>query len=592
MFLATTTTVRSSVTARGAIRIANNPGKGWRMPLTAFLSTVSDPPVLKGDWMDTSSSPPFYKYYSDNRFQTSTTSTTSTLPVINPATNDVVGMVPEISDDEFDTIVSKGQTAFQSWRYTSIQQRQRIMLEYQRLIRLSMDDLAQLITLENGKTLQDAKGDILRGLEVVETATNIASHLQGDSLANISTTIDCISYKEPLGVCAGICPFNFPAMIPLWMFPLAITCGNTFVLKPSEKTPSASMLLTQLLYEAGLPENVLQVVHGGVDTVNRICRHQDIKAISFVGSNPAGECTLVCRLYGERTSSRSLLTLWLPCLRLLPIFTDIFQEGTAHGKRVQSNLGAKNHAVVLADANREATVKAIAGAAFGAAGQRCMALSTLILVGSETQSWLQDIVAEGSKLKVGAGWEEGTDVGPLITRASKDRVHDIIHQAVNQGAEALLDGRDVHVEGYPEGNFVGPTVLSNVKTSNICYTEEIFGPVLVCLEADTLEDAMAIINANPYGNGCALFTSSGAAARKFTHEIEVGQVGINVPIPVPLPMFSFTGTLRFAYSYVRCSFSLLSHCFLAGRQEIRRAFEGISTFMASQACHSTRSSRL
>jgi malonate-semialdehyde dehydrogenase (acetylating)/methylmalonate-semialdehyde dehydrogenase len=297
-------------------------------------------------------------------------------------------------------------------------------------------------------------------------------------------------------------------MIPLWMFPLAVTCGNTFIVKPSERTPTATLFLAQLAAEAGLPENVLQVVHGGKPMVDRICTHPDIKSISFVGSNVAGEY--------------------------------IFAQGTAHGKRVQSNLGAKNHAVVLPDADRAAVVKAVAGAAFGAAGQRCMALSTLVLVG-QAKEWLVDLVQQGSQLQVGAGWDSTTDVGPLITRASKERVLSIIDQALVEGAELLLDGREVKVEGYPQGNFVGPTILSKVTTDNICYKEEIFGPVLVCLEANSLQEAMDIVNASPYGNGCAIFTSSGAAARKFTHEIQVGQVGVNVPIPVPLPMFSFTG---------------------------------------------------
>jgi malonate-semialdehyde dehydrogenase (acetylating)/methylmalonate-semialdehyde dehydrogenase len=299
-------------------------------------------------------------------------------------------------------------------------------------------------------------------------------------------------------------------MVPLWMAPLCITAGNTMVLKPSEKTPGATMLMAQLLVEeCGLPKGVLQIVHGGKGLVDQICHHDDIQAISFVGSNIAGEY--------------------------------IYNEGNQHGKRVQANLGAKNHAVILEDANRVQVVKAIVGAAFGAAGQRCMALSTLICVGS-TKEWIQDIVEQAKSLKVGPGLSPDVDLGPLISVQSKNRVESIISQAVEQGATLRLDGRGLTVPGYPNGNFVGPTVLSNVKPGNICYEEEIFGPALVCLEAETLDDAMSLINNNPYGNGCALFTSSGAAARKFTHGVDVGQVGINVPIPVPLPMFSFTGS--------------------------------------------------
>lgn len=281
------------------------------------------------------------------------------------------------------------------------------------------------------------------------------------------------------------------------------------ILKPSEKTPGATMLLAQLASEAGLPDGVLQVVHGGKPMVDKICNHPDIQAISFVGGDAAGS-------YIHRT-------------------------GTAAGKRVQANLGAKNHAVILPDANRDATTTALAGAAFGAAGQRCMALSTLVLVG-ETREWIADICEKASKLKVGSGMDPKSDLGPLITPQSKERVHRIIQTAVEQGAQLDLDGRGVTVDGFPNGNFVGPTILSKVTPSNICYTEEIFGPVLICLEADTLDDAIQLINANKYGNGCALFTGSGSAARYFTANTDVGQVGINVPIPVPLPMFNFTGS--------------------------------------------------
>jgi|UniRef100_A0A8J9S4K0 malonate-semialdehyde dehydrogenase (acetylating)/methylmalonate-semialdehyde dehydrogenase len=460
-------------------------------------------PNVAGKWLNEKD---VYNYFTNNAFVTSSSS--DRLPVINPATQQLSGNIAENTADEFDEVVLKAVHAYEDWKLVPVQQRQRVMLEYQRLIRDRTADLAGLITAENGKTLADAKGDVFRGLEVVESACQVAPQMLGDSLAGVSSTVDTVSFREPLGVCAGVCPFNFPAMIPLWMFPLAVASGNSFILKPSEKTPSASLLLAELAAEAGLPENVLQIVHGGKDTVDRICSHKDIQAISFVGGNFAGEY--------------------------------IFQQGTAHGKRVQSNMGAKNHAVVLPDADRGATVRALVGAAFGAAGQRCMALSTLILVG-EAQDWLSDIVEEAAKLSVGAGWEDGVDVGPLITHDAKNRVLDIIHRSIDQGAEIPLDGRDVHVNEYSTGNFLGPTVLSKITPSNIGYQEEIFGPVLACLEAKNLEEAMQIVNSNPYGNGCAIFTASGAAARKFTREIQAGQVGINVPIPVPLPMFSFTG---------------------------------------------------
>jgi len=303
-------------------------------------------------------------------------------------------------------------------------------------------------------------------------------------------------------------------MIPLWMFPVACTTGNTFVLKPSERTPSASLRLAQLAQEAGLPDGVLSIVHGAKDVVNGLCDSPSIRAISFVGSNPAGEA--------------------------------IFARATDSGKRVQANLGAKNHCVVLTqDADKSATIKALVGASMGGKGERCMALSVVLFVGSPevVAEWMEELAEEASKLTVGNGTDDGVDIGPLVSPESKERVERIIGEAVDAGATLELDGRGTVVDGYPNGNFVRPTILGNVRRDNVAYTTEVFGPVLVCLEAvGTLEEAMQIINENPYGNGTAIFTSSGAAARKFQHEINVGQVGINVPIPVPLPMFSFTGS--------------------------------------------------
>ena len=372
-----------------------------------------------------------------------------------------------------------------------------------------MDDLAYCITMENGKTLADAKGDVFRGLEVVEAACDLGSKLMGESLGNISNGMDCVSYRVPLGVCAGIAPFNFPAMIPLWMFPIAVTAGNTFVMKPSEKTPGACMMLVDLATQAGLPPGVINVVHGSKSTVDALCDSPTIKAISFVGGNTAGEY--------------------------------IYNRATINHKRVQANLGAKNHITILPDADSAATVKALVGAAFGAAGQRCMAASTAIFVG-EAEGMIQDIVQEAKKLKVGCGLESGVDVGPMISAEAKERCLMIIEKAIEMGARIDLDGRDVEVSAdCKDGNFLGATVLSNVDQGNIAYQEEIFGPVLVCLTAKTLEEAIQMINENAYGNGCCIFTQNGSSARKFMNEIEVGQVGLNVPIPVPLPFFSFTG---------------------------------------------------
>jgi len=498
--------------------------QGCRFASTAassFSSSFSTS-LSTRDWLDPESG--VYKYFRGNAFQSSEgysshVGTRHRHEVHNPATLDVLGHVVDTTKGELEDTVRASVQAFAEWKRVSIQQRQRVMLQYQQLIRDHIDTLAQLITLENGKTLADAHGDVFRGLEVVETACHLAPYYQGQALQGIASTMDAVTYREPLGVTAGICPFNFPAMIPLWMIPLSITCGNTMILKPSEKTPSAALCLAELAAKAGLPPNVLQVVHGGHDTVDRLCTHPDIHAISFVGSTAAGQA--------------------------------IYQRASQHGKRVQANLGAKNHAVVLPDVMTDpkqaaVVVQAIAGAAFGAAGQRCMALSTVVAVGADTLEWLlQGVMVEARKLKVGAGWEDGTDVGPLITPASKQRVLDIVETAVQQGAQLRLDGRSVQVAvpAYQQGNFVGPTVLSNVTTDNIAYEQEIFGPVLVCLPAvDSLQDAIDLVNANPYGNGTCIFTASGAAARTFVSSIQVGQVGVNVPIPVPLPAFSFTGS--------------------------------------------------
>ncbi|MEQ4574788.1 MAG: CoA-acylating methylmalonate-semialdehyde dehydrogenase, partial [Gammaproteobacteria bacterium] len=429
--------------------------------------------------------------------------------VVNPATQQVLAKVPFATSAEVDAAVAAAKAAFRTWRKTPIGARARIFLKYQQLIRENMKELAALLTAEQGKTLPDAEGDVFRGLEVVEHAANIGTLQMGELANNVATGVDTYTLLQPLGVCAGITPFNFPAMIPLWMFPMAIATGNTFVLKPSEQDPLVTMRLVELALEAGIPKGVLNVVHGGPDVVNAICDHPDIKAVSFVGSTKVG--------------------------------THVYQRASLAGKRVQCMMGAKNHAVVLPDANKEQTLNAMVGAAFGAAGQRCMAASTLVLVG-EARAWIPDLVAKAKTLKVNAGTEAGTDVGPLISCAARERVEGLIASGVEQGAKLELDGRNPAVAGYEKGNFVGPTIFSGVKPGMRIYDEEIFGPVLVILEAETLDEAIALVNANPNGNGTAVFTQSGAAARRFQEDIDVGQVGINVPIPVPVPLFSFTGS--------------------------------------------------
>ncbi|KAF1861435.1 hypothetical protein Lal_00025753 [Lupinus albus] len=414
------------------------------------------------------------------------------IDVINPATQEVVSQVPLTTDDEFKSAVSAAKKAFTSWRNTPITTRQRVMLKFQELIRRDMDKLALSVTTEQGKTLKDAQGDVFRGLEVVEHACGMATLQMGEYVSNVSHGIDTFSIREPLGVCAGICPFNFPAMIPLWMFPMAVTCGNTFILKPSEKDPGCSLLLAELALEAGLPVGVLNIVHGTHDIVNAICDDDNIKAISFVGSNVAG--------------------------------MHIYSRAAGKGKRVQSNMGAKNHAIVMPDANVDATLNALVAAGFGAAGQR-----------------ENKLIKRAQALKVNAGTEPDADLGPVISKQAKERIHRLVQSGVESGAKLLLDGRNIVVPGYESGNFVGPTILSNVTANMECYKEEIFGPVLLFMEADNLEEAINIVNRNKYGNGASIFTTSGVAARKFHSEIEAGQVGINVPIPVPLPFFSFTG---------------------------------------------------
>ncbi|WP_256809602.1 CoA-acylating methylmalonate-semialdehyde dehydrogenase [Pseudomonas siliginis] len=435
--------------------------------------------------------------------------TTEWHDIVNPATQQVLAKVPFATAAEVDAAVSAAQRAFQTWKLTPIGARMRIMLKLQALIREHSKRIAVVLSAEQGKTIADAEGDIFRGLEVVEHACSIGTLQMGEFAENVAGGVDTYTLRQPIGVCAGITPFNFPAMIPLWMFPMAIACGNTFVLKPSEQDPLSTMLLVELAIEAGVPAGVLNVVHGGKDVVDGLCMHKDIKAVSFVGSTAVG--------------------------------THVYDLAGKHGKRVQSMMGAKNHAVVLPDANREQALNALVGAGFGAAGQRCMATSVVMLVGAAKQ-WLPDLKALAQKLKVNAGSEPGTDVGPVISKKAKARILELIESGIKEGAKLELDGRDISVPGYEQGNFVGPTLFSGVTTDMQIYTQEIFGPVLVVLEVDTLDQAIALVNANPFGNGTGLFTQSGAAARKFQTEIDVGQVGINIPIPVPVPFFSFTGS--------------------------------------------------
>ena len=430
--------------------------------------------------------------------------------IVNPATQEVLARVPLATPDEVDAAVAAAREAFKTWRKTPIGARARIFLKYQQLIRENMKELAAILTAEQGKTLADAEGDVFRGLEVVEHAAGIGNLQLGELANNVANGVDTYTLLQPLGVCAGITPFNFPAMIPLWMFPMAIACGNTFVLKPSEQDPMVTMRLCELALQAGMPAGVLNVVHGAEAVVNAICDHPDIKAISFVGSTKVG--------------------------------THVYNRASLAGKRVQCMMGAKNHAIVMGDAHKQQALDALAGATFGAAGQRCMAVSVAVLVG-EARKWIPDLVERAKKMSVGDGASKTTDVGPLISCAAKERVESLIAKGIEEGAKLEHDGRFPPLDGgLKEGNFVGPTIFSGVKPGMSIYDQEIFGPVLCLAEAATLDEAVAMINANPNGNGTAIFTQSGAAARKFQEEIDVGQIGINVPIPVPVPLFSFSGS--------------------------------------------------
>ncbi|WP_406667204.1 CoA-acylating methylmalonate-semialdehyde dehydrogenase [Gallaecimonas sp. GXIMD1310] len=430
------------------------------------------------------------------------------IDVTNPVDNSVIAQVPCATQSEMEAAVASARKAFATWKEVPVSQRARVMLRYQQLLKDHQEEIAKILSSETGKTFEDAKGDVWRGIEVVEHAANIASLMMGETVENVARGIDCYSLTQPLGVCAGITPFNFPAMIPLWMFPLAIACGNTFILKPSEQDPLTPTRLVELFVEAGAPEGVLQVIHGGKEQVDFLLDHPQVKALSFVGSVPVGQY--------------------------------IYRRGTENMKRVQAFAGAKNHMVVMPDANKQQVINNIVGASVGAGGQRCMAISVAVLVG-EAQNWADDIRQALAAVQPGLWDQADAAYGPLISPQAKARVLDLIKSGKEQGATCLLDGSDFTLAGYEKGNWVGPTLFSDVTPDMRIYQEEIFGPVLCLVNANSLDEAIELVNANPYGNGTSIFTACGAAARKYQHEIEVGQVGINVPIPVPLPFFSFTG---------------------------------------------------
>jgi malonate-semialdehyde dehydrogenase (acetylating)/methylmalonate-semialdehyde dehydrogenase len=433
---------------------------------------------------------------------------TQFIEVTNPNNNSVIAKAPCATDAELAAAVEAAKHAFLTWREVPASERARVMMRYQQLLKDHHDEIATLLSQETGKTLADAKGDVWRGIEVVEQAMNVPSLMMGETAENVARGIDTYSYIQPLGVCLGITPFNFPAMIPLWMFPLAIACGNTFILKPSEQDPLTPMKLAELFMQAGAPKGVLNVIHGGKDQVNKLLAEPEIRAVSFVGSVPVGQ--------------------------------HIYKTATDNMKRAQCFAGAKNHSVIMPDASKNQVLNNLVGASVGAAGQRCMAISVAVFVG-EAKEWIPELAELLKAVKPGLWNDPEAGFGPLISPQAKQRVLALIQQGKDQGAECLVDGSEFSLPGYEDGNWVGPTVFANVDESMTIYQQEIFGPVLCCMAVDTLDEAIALVNRNPYGNGTSIFTNSGGAARKYQHEIEVGQVGINVPIPVPLPFFSFTG---------------------------------------------------
>ncbi|SEF32238.1 malonate-semialdehyde dehydrogenase (acetylating) / methylmalonate-semialdehyde dehydrogenase [Amycolatopsis pretoriensis] len=428
-------------------------------------------------------------------------------PVYDPATGQQRAAVLLAGKPEVDTAVAAAGKAFETWGNSSLSQRSRVLFAFRELLVRHETDLAKIISAEHGKVLDDARGEIVRGREVVEYACGIADALKGGFSDQVSRDVDVLSFRQPLGVCAGITPFNFPVMVPFWMHPMAIATGNTFVLKPSERVPSASNLVAELYAEAGLPDGVFNVVHGDKTAVDAILEHPDIAAVSFVGSTPIAKY--------------------------------VHERATATGKRVQALGGAKNHAVVLPDADLEFAANHLTAAAFGSAGQRCMAISVAVAVGEAADALVATLARKAREVKVGPGDDPASEMGPVITAAAKERVENAVATAAEQGATVVVDGRERRFDG--DGFFTGPSLVDHVRPSMDVYREEVFGPLLAVVRAATLDEAIALINANPYGNGTALFTSSGEAARRFQREVRVGMVGVNVPIPVPMSYYSFGG---------------------------------------------------
>ena len=434
-------------------------------------------------------------------------------PIFDPATGERQGSVALASAAEVDAAVRTAKAAFPAWAATTPIRRARIMFEFRRLLEAHMDELAALVTAEHGKTLGDAKGSVIRGLEVVEYACGIPELLKGEFSAEVGSGIDLASFRQPLGVCAGITPFNFPEMIPMWMFPLALACGNTFVLKPSEKDPSCPMRLAELALEAGVPAGVLNVVNGDKEAVNALLAHPDVAAISFVGATPTAEY--------------------------------VYQTATSFGKRCQALGGAKNHMVVMPDADLEQATDALMGAGYGAAGERCMAVSVAVAIGDRVgDALIERLAPRVRQLKIGPGTDPEVEMGPLVTKEHLEKVKGYVDLGVQEGAKLVVDGRGFKMQGYEEGYYVGGCLFDEVRPEMRIYREEIFGPVLSVVRVPDYATALQLVNDHEFGNGTAIFTRDGDAARAFAHDVKIGMVGINVPVPVPVAYHSFGGWKR------------------------------------------------
>ena len=436
--------------------------------------------------------------------------------IYNPNTGEVQARVQLATEAELGAAVASAKAAFPAWSMMNPQRRARVMFEFKRLLEANINDLAELLSSEHGKVVADSKGDVQRGIDVVEFACGIPHLQKGEYTEGAGPGIDVYSMRQPLGVVAGITPFNFPAMIPCWMSAVAIACGNTFILKPSEKDPSVPLRLAELFLEAGAPAGVLNCIHGDKVSVDAILKHPDIKAVSFVGSSDIAQY--------------------------------VYSTGTAHGKRVQAIGGAKNHGILMPDCNMEQAVKDIVGAAYGSAGERCMALPVAVTVGKKTGDEFVERMLEAARgLKVGISTDTDAHYGPVVSAAHKAKIESYIQMGVDEGADLLMDGRGHTLQGHENGFFVGPSLFDNVKPHMQSYREEIFGPVLQVVRAETLEEAAGLASDHQYGNGCAIFTSNGRAAREFAAQVNVGMVGVNVPIPVPVSYHTFGGWKRSAF---------------------------------------------